>query len=484
MLSKKWLIVSLLAALLLVACQPQTVIVREVVTQVVEVEKEVTKIVAGTPVVEKVIETKVVEQEVVVTATPVPTVSPYDEGATIEVWVDTTRLETMDMWKELNPDKADLVNVTQFNRGQFANQVLLFNNVGSGWPDVIFAEPWIVSLLADAAHNYPADLRDWVPAEIIDGFAAGSLAPCTIEGKLYCLRNDLAQSMLYYDIPLMEEFGYEVPETWEEYIEIGEDVAANHPGYYIGACGDVMCARMYFAPSECPIVERLSISEMHSNPEHPNCVRAAEMLDHLVELGVVTTTRDRDPQFVEEVVKQGKLLMLIGPSWYGEYIYGGTEDSLFYQTAEGQLGLAVTPRWKDQDKNYGGYHGGAAWAMSRHTKNPKLASEIVIFATTGEYQYIAPTFPAYLPAAEKWAETVSSNALYGVDPYPVYKETAELIWPGWLEDNRFPWTAEWTRVIIQPVRNEGAKFADQLAPLKEALIPLGPPGGFEIITEP
>jgi multiple sugar transport system substrate-binding protein len=56
----------------LAACQPQTVIVKEtvevekevLVTQVVEVEKEVTKIVAGTPVVEKVVETQIVEKEV------------------------------------------------------------------------------------------------------------------------------------------------------------------------------------------------------------------------------------------------------------------------------------------------------------------------------------------------------------------------------------------------------------------------------------
>ena len=56
------------------ACQPKTVIVEKekekVVTQVVEVEKEVTKIVAGTPVIEKVVETKVVEK--VVTPTPQP----------------------------------------------------------------------------------------------------------------------------------------------------------------------------------------------------------------------------------------------------------------------------------------------------------------------------------------------------------------------------------------------------------------------------
>ncbi len=71
-----WLGLLVIAVLVLSACQPKTVIVEKTVleTKVVEVEKEVTKIVAGTPVVEKVIETKVVEK--VVTATPEPVAKP------------------------------------------------------------------------------------------------------------------------------------------------------------------------------------------------------------------------------------------------------------------------------------------------------------------------------------------------------------------------------------------------------------------------
>jgi oligopeptide transport system substrate-binding protein len=67
-----------ITTLILAACQPRTVIVEKTVieTQIVEVEKEVTKIVKGTPVIETVIETQVVEKKVVVTATPVPSKEP------------------------------------------------------------------------------------------------------------------------------------------------------------------------------------------------------------------------------------------------------------------------------------------------------------------------------------------------------------------------------------------------------------------------
>jgi multiple sugar transport system substrate-binding protein len=67
------------------ACQPQTIIVKEAVkeTVIVEgtpkvIEKVVTQIVAGTPIIETVIEkevTKIVEIEVIVTATPVKVVT-------------------------------------------------------------------------------------------------------------------------------------------------------------------------------------------------------------------------------------------------------------------------------------------------------------------------------------------------------------------------------------------------------------------------
>ena len=83
MLKKKWiwlLTLVVISTLVLAACQPKTVIVEKEVkvveTQIVEVEKEVTKIVEGTPVVETVVETQVVEKEVVVTATPVPSDEP------------------------------------------------------------------------------------------------------------------------------------------------------------------------------------------------------------------------------------------------------------------------------------------------------------------------------------------------------------------------------------------------------------------------
>lgn len=452
---------------LLAACGPKATPTAE---QIV-----VTQIVAGTPEV------------VVVTATPAPpapTVSPYDENAPITVWVDTTRLAGAELYKTLHPDVADLVNIEVVDRGQFPAKVLLFNNTGSGWPDVVFAEPFpLVAQVSDVAHHYPLDLKDWVPQEIIDGFAPGALEPCTFEGHLYCLRNDLAQVVLWYDAKLMQQYGYEVPTTWEEYQALGAQVAQDHPGTIVGTCGDDQCYSSYFWGSRCPIGEVRSAAEVYINTSDPRCLRAAEMLDTMIANKSVATLSPFDPAFVE-LAKAGKLLMLPAASWYGEYIFGGKPDSLYYQTAEGQLGVALPLKWADDDAIYTGAQGGSAWTVSNHTLNPTLAVDVAIFMAAGhEYQDTAVTFPAWLPAADVWAGTVAGNPVYAFDPYPILKEAAGYMTTQGLGNIRYDWQTPWSTDIVGAVLG-GETIVSALPTVQATYTGLAESQGYMVVTVP
>ncbi len=405
-----------------------------------------------------------------------------DSGAEINVWVDATRLPAVERFQELHPEVADLIRISTVDRGEFPAKVLLFNNSGSGWPDVVFAEPSIVARVADEVHAFPADLNEWVDPEIINGFAEGSLAPCTFEGKLYCLRNDLAQMILYYNVPLMEEFGYEVPTTWEEYEELGMTLAEEHPGYVIGTFGDLAGLRTYFWPSECPVNEELSSTQIRINLEHPNCIRMAQMLDRLIEAGAIATLPPFDPAYVD-LVKAGNLLMMPAASWYGQYVFGGQPDSTYYQTSEGQLGVAPIPKWNDQETRWTGAQGGSAWTMSRHTANPELASQLIVWLTTSEeYQgKMGPTFPAYLPAAEIWSETISTNALYAFDPFPVMKDAAGLIDSKWRE-GKFDYGEPFGTTVVETLLS-GGTIEEALPIYQDALVSLAEAEGYEVTTE-
>jgi len=163
MKNKKWTLLSVLClvgALVLSACQPQTVIVekevkvtqivKEVVTQIVKETVKETVVVAGTPkVVEKEV-TKVVEKEIkvekVVTATPEPTV--VAKGGTI-IGSTFADAEILNPILSVDTSSSD-VNSMMFNG-------LTQNNPEDGTPMADLAETWDVS---DDGLTFTFYLRD------------------------------------------------------------------------------------------------------------------------------------------------------------------------------------------------------------------------------------------------------------------------------------------------------------------------------------
>jgi len=398
----------------------------------------------------------------------------------ITVWIDTTRQAAVDAYKKANPDKAALIKEVIVDRAEFPAKVLLFNNTNSGWPDVVFAEPSIVGQVSDAAHNFPLDLKDLVPDDIIKGFG-NSLTPCIFDGKIFCLRNDVAQNVLYYNKPLMDQFGYKVPTTWEEYQDLSDQVAKDHPGYIMGAFGDQWNWATYFWGSGCPMNQVISDTEVRINPDDPKCERAANLVDHMIANGTLAKLDPFDPNFVK-IANDNKLLMIIDASWFGEYVFGGKPDSSYYKTAEGQLGVAAPLKWKDDPQPMTATHGGAAWTVSRHTANPDLAVDFAKFVTTAdEYQATAPTFPGYLPVADKWAATLQKNALYANDPYPVFKDAVPFI-SELDKQPRYDWGGTTVKYLKDANQNGTTQLA-ALQPLAKELIQVAQAQGYTVQTK-
>ena len=51
----------------------------------------------------------------------------------------------------------------------------------------------------------------------------------------------------------MDEFGYTVPTTWQEWAALGEKVATEHPGYIVGNIGDSYSHWIYLWGNQCPL---------------------------------------------------------------------------------------------------------------------------------------------------------------------------------------------------------------------------------------
>jgi len=410
-----------------------------------------------------------------------PAEQQYDEKAPITVWIDAARKPAADKYLETYPDKKDMVKFEIVDRGEFAAKVLLFNNTGSGWPDVVFAEPNIVMYVADAAHNYPGDLTPWVDKAIIDKFVPGSLDPCyTTDKKLLCLRNDLAPNVLWYNKPLMDQFGYQVPKTWEEFMSLSDQVAAEHPGYVMASAGELALIDLW--ASGCPIANQLSIAKVVINATDPKCVRVAKLYDHMLKNGTMSKYGHFDAKFIE-IANNNEILMLPGAAWMGDFVFGGKPDSAYYKTAEGQLAIALLPKWQDEDKAYTGNWGGAAWMVSRHTKNPKLAAEVAVYMTTDiEVSLLVGTMPAHGPAADAWAKNLDKSPLYAFNPYEVMKEAVGLVNPNYSDAVRYS-----LRDGIKPAMEaieKGESVEAALPACQELLTNLAEKEGYEVVTSP
>jgi len=420
----------------------------------------VTQMVGGTPQV--------------VTVTPAPTDNPYDENAPITVWIDQDRQPYIDAYKQANPDKAGLIQETIVDREQFPSKVLLFNNTNQGWPDVVFGEPRFVGRVADAAHDFPLDLTSWIPAETLDNY--DGMAGCTFGEKILCVRNDLAQYVLYYNKPMMDQFGYQVPATWEEYQALSDKVAAEHPGYLLGTLGDGWSWLAYFDASSCPSHLLVDDNTIQINMADPKCLRAAKMVDHMIGNGTLWDTDYFDATFVQQQ-NDNKVLMIPMASWaWG--VFNGT----YYLTAEHQLGVAPPLKWADEEKAVDVAQGGAGWMVSRHTVNPKLATELIVWLTTNEELWATiPNWPAYKPNQALFQQQVSSNDIFANDPFPAMQEAAGLLgpldkWP------RFDMISPLTQVV-KGANQDGVTLEDALPRVLEMFQPLAETEGYLVVTQ-
>jgi multiple sugar transport system substrate-binding protein len=361
---------------------------------------EVTKIVAGTPVV----------QQVVVTATPQPTKSPYDKNAQVLIWIDAAREKVAGKYADLYPEKAKPVKLTTTNYGELGDKILFWNNVGGGWPDGSFAGPSSVPLINDAAHSYLADFTPFVDKKIIEGFAPGSLENCYDGQKLYCLRNDIAHFVLYYNAPLLKQWGMKPPTTYEEMLAQSKQVAKEHPGYqYVAAQQEKIFFNMLHS-AQCPYQQALGNGKVRINALHENCKKAMTWMDEMVASGALLPT-DMFGSEATNLVKSGKWVLIPSSSWFADYAFVGAYYEKDDPKLKGLVGVTAMPKWNGQDRPYTFWWGGGSWVMSRHSKNPQAVADFMTYMTT-EAIVEQGTFPAYLPAADKWLKNMSSKTQF------------------------------------------------------------------------
>jgi ABC-type glycerol-3-phosphate transport system substrate-binding protein len=399
-------------------------------------------------------------------------------GGTLTVWVDSTRLAAAQLYQKQNPGvKMNIVTYDGDANGSnyLQTKVSLFNRTRGGWPDVVFSSQnnetsWAVPAGFTAPLN-----RGLIPQATLAGWATGANDPCTVNGTLYCLRNDLSQTVLWYDAKLMKQWGYQVPTTWEQYQALGQKVATEHPGYLVGDAGDTFAPEIYLWAGKCGANQITGPKAVTVNTTSADCTRMAALLDTLIKNKTISLSSVFSSDFGKNDAT--KILMLPGPAWYGGALFQGT-----FKTPAGQIAVAPMPQWSGDSNPSVGNVGGGTWLLSAHSKNLKAATAFLTWVTTSDdYQgKLAPGYPAYAAAAKTWLAGQAASGYYTGDIAAPLQAAANQVWNGW-GYGQFSQEAIWAATVT-PGLNAGKTIVSLLPAWQNAIVDYARSDGYQVST--
>ena len=400
-------------------------------------------------------------------------------GGTLTVWVDSDRLAAAKLYQQQHPEvKMNIVTYDGDANGSnyLQTKVSLFNRTGSGWPDVVFSSQnnetsWAVQAGFTAPLN-----KGLIPQATLDGWATNANAPCTVDGTIYCLRNDLSQTVLWYNDKLMKQWGYQVPTTWEQYQALGDKVATEHPGYLVGAAGDTFTPEVYFWAGKCGANQITGAKAVTVDTTSPACTKMAGLLDHLIANKTMSISSVFSSDFDKNYAS--KVLLMPGPAWYGGALFKGT-----FKTPAGQIGVAPMPQWAGDSSPSVGNVGGGTWLLSAHSKNLKAGTDFLTWVTTSDdYQgKLAPGFPAYSAAAKTWLAGQASSGYYADDITAPLTAAANQVWSGW-GYGQFSQEAVWAATVTPGV-NAGKTITSLLPAWQDSIANHAKADGYQVASK-
>jgi ABC-type glycerol-3-phosphate transport system substrate-binding protein len=402
-------------------------------------------------------------------------------SGSITVWVDAVRLPVAKLYVKSHPNvKVKVVIYDGDGNGATTMQtkIQLWNRTGKGWPDVVFSQQandpvW----MGQKPFDFALDLKGVFPKKLLKGWPAPSLAQCTVNGRLVCLQDNLAQEVLYVNRKLMNRFGYTVPTTWQQWAALGAKVAKEHPGYIIGNVGDSYGHWLYLWPDRCPISQVVAPNTVRINAADVHCTRMARLLDPLIKSGVVPPESIFTPAFAQKYGgASDKILLMPGPTWYAKDVFDGT-----LKVPAGEITTAMPLRWNREPLTTGQV-GGGPWIVSKHTKNVAAAIDFVKFVTTtNKAKSVAPGYPSYGPAADFWLTKLNKDPYFAAPPGPAMKAAAGLVWKGWSMVT-YPDQPVWSSAVVTQLV-AGESLSDQLPALGDGLSNNAKAAGYKVVNK-
>jgi ABC-type glycerol-3-phosphate transport system substrate-binding protein len=338
-----------------------------------------------------------------------------------------------------NPDIE--VKVLPMPNSSTSRHDLYVTYLASGTPDPTIL---MIDVIWPAEFEpFVADLTDDYDYFELDQFLPGTIKSVTYNNKIVAVPWFTDAGLLYYRKDLLEKYGYEPPETWEELYEIGKDISEKEgiDGFiWQGASYEgLTCNVMEFVHSYGAMIVENGEVVVDNEEYKERAIMALEMMDKLVEDGV---TRKGVTTYMEEEARRlfqdgGAVFMRNWP--YAWPLVNGPDSKI-----AGNVGIVPLPKGDIENGRKSATLGGWNLAINGNASSAQLeaAKKFVKFLTSPDQQLDKAIIAGQNPTRESVykTETLAEEVPFMVDLYdvfinaeprpvtPVYPEVSRAIW--------------------------------------------------------
>ncbi|MEV6963383.1 extracellular solute-binding protein [Streptomyces sp. NPDC051207] len=252
----------------------------------------------------------------------------------------------------------------------------------------------------------------------------------TLGGKTWGAPYDVGPQSLYYRTDLFEEYGIEVPRTWDEFRTAAEKVktASKGKARILDFWGDDVATWAGLAQQAGAHWYGTEGDAWKVNIADTSTRKVADYWKDLVTNDLVLNHKGWSPE-ATKAVTDAKAIALIGASWSA----GSLKTT--YPKQAGKWAQAPLPHWGTPAT---GAVGGTSFALTKDTEKAKAAAEFALWATTDAAAVkarLAAGTSSALPADESLRaaakETFDTEYFGGQDLYAVASEQVPTITEGW-----------------------------------------------------
>jgi len=240
---------------------------------------------------------------------------------------------------------------------------------GSGLPDVLMVEYSFAPEYMDLGAFQP--INKWLDEEtFIALYGEEALGWCSMDGQIYGTPQDSGAIALFYRQDLFDQYGLEVPRTWEEFAEqarkfkaAAPDLEFNAPplGYALWWVGLVWQSggKMF----------DYSDGNWYIDFTNPIAEKVFEFWGELIDEGTINVTMWWNADWYNSL-NMGTTATVLNGCWFAEWLRYNAPDS------EGMWRVIAPPNF-DPSNPHNGMLGGSGFYVTAHSKNPEAAAIFV-----------------------------------------------------------------------------------------------------------